>query len=65
MAYAIFLNSRFKGRSLARTVIYLPVMITQLIMGYVVYFLFQYDRGALNDIMMLFGREPIDWLANG
>lgn len=65
IAYAVFLNSKFRGRSLARTIIYIPVMIAPLIMGYVVYFLFQYDGGALNDVLILLGKAPIDWLGNG
>ena len=65
VAYAIFLNSKFRGRSITRTIIYLPVMIAPLIMGYLMYFIVQYDGGALNDILKLFGMAPIDWLANG
>lgn len=65
LGYAIFLNNKFRGRSLCRTIIYLPVMIAPLIMGYIVYFLFQYDGGALNDILILLGKEPLDWLADG
>lgn len=49
---------------IVRTVIYMPVMIAPLIMGYIMYFLFQYDGGALNDIIMLLGHEPVDLLAN-
>lgn len=64
LAYALFLNTKFKGRSIVRTVIYMPVMIAPLIMGYIMYFLFQYDGGALNDIIMLLGHEPVDLLAN-
>ncbi|WP_411168049.1 carbohydrate ABC transporter permease [Clostridium sp. MB05] len=65
IAYAIFLNSKFRGRSLARTIIYIPVMIAPLIMGYVVYFLFQFDKGAFNDVLIWLGRAPIDWLGDG
>lgn len=65
LALAIFLNQKFHGRSFLRAAIYLPVMIAPLIMGYVMYFFFAYNRGALNDILMLFGKEPIDWMANG
>ncbi|MDY2760878.1 MAG: sugar ABC transporter permease [Faecalimonas umbilicata] len=64
LAYALFLNTKFKGRSIVRTVIYMPVMIAPLIMGYIMYFLFQYDGGALNDIIMLLGHEPVDLLVN-
>lgn len=62
---AVFLNRKFRGRSLVRTVIYLPVMIAPLIMGYVMYFFFNYNRGAINDVLKLFGAVPVDWLANG
>lgn len=62
---AVFLNKKFHGRSLVRTVIYLPVMIAPLIMGYIMYFFFNYNRGAINDVLKLFGAAPVDWLANG
>ena len=63
LAMAVFLNGKFRGRGIVRTVAYLPVMIAPLIMGYVMFFLLQYSGGALNDIMKLFGREAVDWLA--
>lgn len=65
LALAMFLNSKFRGRSLLRTVIYLPVMIAPLIMGYIMYFFVSYNRGALNDIVMALGGQPMDWMANG
>jgi len=65
LAYAIFLNGKIKGKSIVRTIVYFPVIIAPLIMGYVWYFFFQYSGGALNDILLLFGKEPVDWLSNG
>ncbi|MBZ4684227.1 MAG: raffinose/stachyose/melibiose transport system permease protein [Fusobacteriaceae bacterium] len=65
LGYAILLNNYFKGRDFARTLIYLPVLIAPIIMGYMWYFLFQYSNGALNDVLKLFGMQPIDWLAKG
>lgn len=62
---AVFLNQKFRARSIVRTLIYLPVMIAPLIMGYIMYFFFAYDRGAINDILNLFGKASIDWLSNG
>lgn len=62
---AVFLNQKFHGRSLVRTILYLPVMIAPLIMGYIMYFFFAYNRGALNDILLLFDAAPVDWLTNG
>ncbi len=64
LAYAMFLNLQFKGRSLVRTIIYMPVMIAPLIMGYIMYFFFQYDGGAINDILIALGMAPVDLLAD-
>lgn len=65
LAYALLLNSKFRGRSVVRTIIYLPVMIAPLIMGYIMYFFVQYDGGAINDIMLALGKEPLDLMSNG
>ena len=65
LALALFLNQKFRGRAAVRTVVYLPVMIAPLIMGYVMYFFFSFNNGALNDVIAIFGREAVDWLANG
>ena len=62
---AVFLNQKFRGRGFVRTVIYLPVMIAPLIMGYIMYFFFNYSRGALNDILKLLSLAPVNWLADG
>lgn len=62
---AIFVNSRFRGNNLVRVVIYLPIMISSLIMGYIMYFFLTYDNGVLNDILSVVGMEPVDWLADG
>lgn len=65
LASALFVNSKFKGNGAVRVIIYLPIMISGLIMGYIMYFIFAYDRGVLNDILGWFGMKPVNWLANG
>jgi raffinose/stachyose/melibiose transport system permease protein len=65
LALALFLDGSTKPRSIVRTIVYLPVIISPLIMGYVWYFFFRYSGGAVNDIMILFGKEPVDWFADG
>ncbi len=65
LAYALLLQKNFLGRNFTRTVIYIPVMVSSLVSGYIWYFMVQYDRGALNDILQLFGFDKIDWMANG
>lgn len=65
LALALLVDSKLKGRNVLRTIIYLPAMISGLVMGYIMYFFFQYDNGVLNDIIGWFGYGPVDWMANG
>lgn len=65
LAYAVLLNTNLKGRGIVRTIVYFPVIVAPIIMGYVFYFIFQYDGGALNDVLIAVGKVPIDWLGNG
>ncbi|GKU81112.1 carbohydrate ABC transporter permease [Niallia sp. NCCP-28] len=62
--YAILLNQSIKARGIVRTIVYLPAIISPLIMGYIWYFFFQFDGGALNDIILLFQDKPLNLLAN-
>jgi len=64
LALALLVDSKLKGRNVLRTIIYLPAMISGLVMGYILYFFFQYDNGVLNDIIGWFGHGPIDWMAD-
>ncbi|MDN4523010.1 carbohydrate ABC transporter permease [Fictibacillus fluitans] len=64
LLYALLLNQSIKLRGLTRTIIYLPVIISPLIMGYIWYFFFAYQGGALNDILTAMGMEKINALAN-
>ncbi len=62
---ALFVNSKIKGRNLIRTIVYLPAMMSGLVMGYIQYFFFQYDKGVLNEIISWFGFAPVDWMGQG
>ncbi|UUZ83427.1 sugar ABC transporter permease [Paenibacillus sp. P26] len=64
LLYAVLLNRSFRGKGLVRTVIYLPVIISPIIMGYIWYFFFQLNGGALNDIILLFQNTPVNLLAD-
>lgn len=65
LALALFLNSKFKIRNAVRTIIYLPVMISGLLMGYIMYFFFQLNHGVINEIFQYLGKDAINWLADG
>lgn len=45
--YALLLDSKFKGKGIVRTIIYLPAVVSPLIMGYIWYFILQPQRGFL------------------
>ena len=65
LAMAVFLNTKFKGRGIAHTVIYMPAMVSGLVMGYIMYFFFQTKGGVMNDILSSMGLATVDWLGNG
>lgn len=64
LSYALLLNQSIKFKAVTRTVVYLPVIISPLIMGYIWYFFFAYQDGALNDVLMWLGMDQINALAN-
>jgi raffinose/stachyose/melibiose transport system permease protein len=64
LMYALLLNQSIKFKAITRTIVYLPVIISPLIMGYIWYFFFAYQDGALNDILMAFGMDKINALGN-
>ena len=47
LGYALLMEQPFRGRSAARVIIYLPAIISPLIMGYIWYFLLQPGRGFI------------------
>jgi raffinose/stachyose/melibiose transport system permease protein len=64
LLYALLLNQSIKMKAVTRTIIYLPVIISPLIMGYIWYFFFAFQGGALNDALQFFGFEKINALGN-
>ncbi|MDR1971216.1 MAG: sugar ABC transporter permease [Treponema sp.] len=63
LSTALLLNGAFRGRDAIRTIIYLPAMISGVIMGFMWRYLTEY-QGALNDIVLLFGKDPVLWLSS-
>jgi raffinose/stachyose/melibiose transport system permease protein len=64
LLYALLLNQSIKVRAFTRTIVYLPVIISPLIMGYIWYFFFAYQGGALNDLLQFIGLDKINALAD-
>lgn len=64
LGLALLLNSKIEGRNLMRAIIYLPALVSAVIMGTMYYFIFQYDTGALNTILSALGLEKVVWFQN-
>lgn len=64
LGLALLLNTKIKGRNLIRAIIYLPALVSAVIMGTMYYFIFQYDTGALNTILSALGLEKVVWFQN-
>lgn len=64
--YALILDRSFKGRNAVRVVVYLPAIISPLIMGYIWYFVLQPERGFLFNIVkgVAAGQVNMDWLGS-
>jgi raffinose/stachyose/melibiose transport system permease protein len=60
LAYALIMNKTFKFQGVVRVIIYLPAIISPLIMGYIWYFLLQPGRGFIYRAFEYFG-NPITW----
>ena len=61
---ALVLDSKIRGKNFARAIVYLPVLVSPVIMGTMYYLLLQYNNGALNDIVLYFGGSKTAWLSD-
>ena len=64
LAVALLVDTKYSGNKFIRTITYMPIMISGLIMGYIMYYFLSFNNGVFNDIIASFGLEPIDWLRN-
>ncbi|MGN0204866.1 MAG: carbohydrate ABC transporter permease [Coprococcus sp.] len=65
LATAILVNKKFKGRNIVRLILYMPIMVSGVIMGAMMSYIFDYNNGVLNNILNLFGVESIYWMGSG
>lgn len=65
LALAVALDGSGRVNALARAIIYVPVLVSPVVMSMMYYLLFQYDRGALNDLLVAFGMERVSWFSTG
>lgn len=66
LCYALLMNSNFKGKSVARMFIYMPAIISPLIMGYIWYLLLQPGRGFIFHALDKIGKADLfgNWLGS-
>lgn len=64
LGLAVVLDRIVRGAAVLRAVIYLPVMVSPVVLGTMYYLIFRYNNGALNDLRALFGGTPVAWLAD-
>ncbi len=64
LGLALLLDRRARGRSFFRAVVYLPALVSPVVMGTMYYLVFRYNQGALNDVIGLFGHDPVSWLSD-
>lgn len=61
--FALLLNQKFKGRGLIRTLIFVPYVVSEVIVG-TGWSLILQKTGAANEILANFGIDGPDWLAD-
>lgn len=66
LIYALLMNSKFTGKGITRMIIYLPAIISPLIMGYIWYLLLQPGRGFIYHFLNNMGKGDLfgNWLGS-
>lgn len=61
---AILLERSGKASNTLRAIVYLPVLISPVVMGTFYYLVFRYRQGALNGILEVLGLQPVAFLSD-
>ncbi|MBC8407002.1 MAG: ABC transporter permease subunit [Planctomycetes bacterium] len=64
LALALLLNQKFRGRSVARTLFYLPTVISPVILGAMWRWMLDADQGLINQGLNTVGVAGPEWLKN-
>ena len=65
MLMAVVVTSGIRGKKFFRAAIYMPNIISAVALATMwIQYIFQYDHGLLNEIVMLFGGDKIKWLGS-
>jgi alpha-1,4-digalacturonate transport system permease protein len=65
LVLATLVTSRFvKGKGLARTLIYIPVLLSALVVGITINWMFSAEYGLVNFLIEKMGGKPLQWALN-
>lgn len=64
LAVAAVLNRKVKGISIVRTIVFMPLAISSVVMAVVWQFVFNTDNGLLNIMLGWIGMGPVPWLVD-
>jgi multiple sugar transport system permease protein len=64
LACATALNRKLKGMAIFRTIIFVPLAVSAVVMAVVWQFVFNTDNGLLNIMLGWFGLGPVPWLVD-
>jgi multiple sugar transport system permease protein/alpha-1,4-digalacturonate transport system permease protein len=65
LLFAILLNQKILFRAFFRSSIYMPVVVSTVVIGMLWTWIFNSEYGILNYVLNLMGFQSIDWLTNG
>jgi multiple sugar transport system permease protein len=63
MGMALLLNQNLKGKGFIRSMIFLPMMCTNVVIGLTWRLLFNYEFGIINFYISQIGFSPVEWLS--
>jgi multiple sugar transport system permease protein len=61
---ATLLDKEIRGTRLYQSAIFLPVVLSLAIVGFIWQLIYSTDQGLVNAVITKFGAEPVDWLGN-
>lgn len=64
LGFALLLNSKIKFRSVFRTIYFLPVVVSGVVVTILWQQLYSFDSGLLNKLLMVFGIPRIPWIVS-
>jgi multiple sugar transport system permease protein len=64
LGFSLILNSKIKFRTLFRTLYFLPVVVSGVVVTILWQQLYSYDSGLINRFLMIFGIPKVPWIVN-